>query len=262
GAKLGLAKLERTDLRWARFDRADLEGAQLEEATLLGTIFNDTDLSNTKGSAYCRHQGPSCVDHRTMTKSIDMPIEFWRGCGLLDWQIEAAKLSQPSLSQSDVNDIGYELIRLRADQPIQLFRPFISYSTHDKRFAKRLYDDLQNNGVRCWFAPQDLKIGDPIRTIIDEAIHIYDKLLLVLSKNSVTSRWVEKEVETAFEKERKTDSTVLFPIKLDGAVDSIRTGWAADIRRTRHIGDFTKYKDGDAYQASFHRVLRDLRATP
>ena len=37
-------------------------------------------------------------------------------------------------------------------------------------------------------------------------------------------------------------------------------GWAADIRRQRHIGDFTQWKEHDAYQQAFTRLLRDLKA--
>jgi hypothetical protein len=36
--------------------------------------------------------------------------------------------------------------------------------------------------------------------------------------------------------------------------------WAALIRRTRHIGDFTRWKDYDSYQKAFDRLLRDLKA--
>jgi hypothetical protein len=36
--------------------------------------------------------------------------------------------------------------------------------------------------------------------------------------------------------------------------------WAADIRRTCHIGDFTKWKQHDDYQQAFERLLRDLQA--
>lgn len=75
---------------------------------------------------------------------------------------------------------------------------------------------------------------------------LHEKLLLVLSENSIGSDWVEKEVETAFEKEREAKSTVLFPARLDDAVTESRTGWAADIKRTRHIGNFTGWKDHDA----------------
>jgi len=40
----------------------------------------------------------------------------------------------------------------------------------------------------------------------------------------------------------------------------IENGWPADIRRTRHIGDFTNWKDHEAYQKAFARLLRDLKA--
>ena len=36
--------------------------------------------------------------------------------------------------------------------------------------------------------------------------------------------------------------------------------WAADVRRQRHIGDFSAWKDHDRYGKAFDRLLRDLRA--
>jgi TIR domain-containing protein len=71
--------------------------------------------------------------------------------------------------------------------------------------------------VRCWFAPEDLKWGERIRTGIDEAIRLYDKLLLILSKSSVASGRVEREVKMALAKERKEKRTVLFPVRVDRA---------------------------------------------
>ena len=53
---------------------------------------------------------------------------------------------------------------------------------------------------------------------------------------------------------------VLFPIRLDSAVMDTDQAWAADIRRTRHVGDFSRWKDYDAYQKAFERLLRDLKA--
>jgi hypothetical protein len=82
----------------------------------------------------------------------------------------------------------------------------------------------------------------------------------VLSKDSVKSPWVEAEVEAAFEKEKKQKRTVLFPIRLDDAVMETEEAWAADIRRTRHIGDFRKWKNHDEYQKAFGRLMRDLKA--
>ena len=52
---------------------------------------------------------------------------------------------------------------------------------------------------------------------------------------------------------------MLFPIRIDNEVMSVQKGWAADIRRSRHIGNFTHWKDPDQYVKSFERLVRDLR---
>jgi len=36
--------------------------------------------------------------------------------------------------------------------------------------------------------------------------------------------------------------------------------WAAKLKRSRHIGDFTKWTDDNAYKKAFDRLLRDLKA--
>jgi hypothetical protein len=56
---------------------------------------------------------------------------------------------------------------------------------------------LQANGVRCWFAPHDIQGGRKIHDQIDEAIRLYEKLLLVLSDASMTSVWVKTEIANA-----------------------------------------------------------------
>ncbi len=120
--------------------------------------------------------------------------------------------------------------------------------------------DSQQQGLWCWFSPEDMKIGDKIRSTIDQSIRVHDKLLIILSENSLNSTWVESEVEKAFEEERKRKQMVLFPVRLDEVVMETEEAWAAEIRRTRHIGDFSQWKDHDAYQQAFERLLRDLKA--
>jgi hypothetical protein len=145
-------------------------------------------------------------------------------------------------------------------RPIEYYSLFISYAHQDEILAQRLYTHLRQKDVPCWFAPEDMKIGDRIRPRIDEAIRLHDKLLLVLSASSVASEWVEYEVETALARERKEKRIVLFPIRLDNAVMESSTAWAAHIQHTRHIGDFTRWKNHDEYQQAFARLLRDLNA--
>lgn len=143
---------------------------------------------------------------------------------------------------------------------IEYYSCFISYSHKDEEFAKRLHNDLQAKGVRCWFAPHEMKIGDKIRPTIDDSIRLHDKLLLILSDNSVQSNWVEHEVEHALYLETERKKPVLFPVRIDEAIMESTTGWAGNVKRQRHICDFTKWKQHDAYKSAFDRLLRDLKA--
>ncbi len=83
--------------------------------------------------------------------------------------------------------------------------------------------------------------------------------MLIFSEESVESEWVGDEVEAAFEEEKRRKRLMLFPIRLDDVVMETNSAWAAKIRRTRHIGDFTNWKDHDAYHQAFDRLICDLK---
>ena len=150
-------------------------------------------------------------------------------------------------------------MRLREWRAEAHYSCFISYSSRDREFAEKLHADLENKDVKCWFAPEDLKIGDPFRQQIDESIRRHDKLLLIISRNSIDSPWVEDEVEAALERERIEHRLILFPIMVDDAIVGTNQAWAAHIRQKRHIGDFCRWADDGTYQRAFIRLLRDLR---
>jgi hypothetical protein len=162
-----------------------------------------------------------------------------RGCGLPDHLIEY-------------------LPSLRGDA-IQFYSCFISYSSKDQMFADRLHADLQNAGVRCWFAPHDLPIGAKIWDAIDEAIKLREKVLIILSEASIGSDWVEDEVSKAYAEERDRKTTVLFPVRIDDVVMTTPEPWARKLRDQRNIGDFRKWESGTQYSASLERLLRDLK---
>jgi uncharacterized protein YjbI with pentapeptide repeats len=244
GANLSGANLSKTFFSGVNIRRAKLKGANFSEARIEGVIFGDNDLSEVEGLLATRYVGPSTIGVDTIFSSRGMiPEAFLRGCGLPESFITQI----PSL--------------IAALDPIQFYSCFISYSSSDQEFADRLHSDLQAKGVRVWFAPHDMPIGARIRPTIDESIRVYDKLLLVLSESSVSSQWVEQEVETALAREREPEGkTVLFPIRIDDAVMESRAGWPALLKNSRNIGDFTDWKDHDSYRKAFDRLLRDLRA--
>jgi hypothetical protein len=172
GAIFRRATLTGATLAGATLTHATLTGADLSHGQLVETLFGNTNLTAVQGLETCIHHGPSILDHHTLARSGLLPLAFLRGCGLPDVLIDYL----PAL----------------LNQPFQFYSCFISYASRDHAFAERLHADLQNKGVRCWFAPEDLKIGDRLRPRIDETIRLYDKLLLVLSKTSVASQWVEQ----------------------------------------------------------------------
>jgi hypothetical protein len=238
-ANLSDANLDGAYLIRTNLVNADLSNANFSMAGMEGTIFGNADLRDIRGLETVHHWGPSNIDIETIYRSKGkIPEKFLRGVGMPDNFI----IYIPSLTE----------------QPIEFYSCFISYSSKNQAFVERLHADLQDKGVRCWFAPEDLKIGDKIRLTIDESIRVHDKLLLVLSEESLSSQWVENEVETAFEREREQHRTVLFPIRLDNSVMEIKSGWPADIRRTRHIGDFQNWQKYDEYQKALGKLLRDL----
>lgn len=137
---------------------------------------------------------------------------------------------------------------------------FISYSVKDTEFAEKVNQFLSRNGVSTWFAPKDLAIGTKTRTALDQAISSHDRLIVVLSANSITSQWVEKEVEAALEQERQTGTNILLPVTIDNRVFEVPYGWAADLRRTRNIGSFNAWQKEQDFQTSANRLLDALRA--
>jgi hypothetical protein len=256
GADLSDADLSGTDLSGASLIAANLRGANLDDANLSGastavTLFNDLDLSTARGLTDVRHVAPSTIGIDTIYRSGGkLPESFLRGCGVPD------------------NFITY--MKSLTGSAFDFYSCFISYSTKDQAFAERLHADLQARGVRCWFAPHDIRGGRKVHEQIDEAIRVYDKLLLILTDASMNSRWVKTEIANARAREAQQNRQMLFPISLvpferiqawkcfdaDAGIDSAR-----EIREY-FVPDFSGWKDHDRYQDVFERLVRDLKAGP
>jgi hypothetical protein len=240
-ADLAQAVLRGAVLSGAILNGCNLSKANLEETKLNATTFGDNDLRDVIGLETVTHLGPSVIGLGTIYRSEgNIPEAFLRGCGVP----ESLVVQIPAL--------------VTATQPIQFYSCFISYSSDDREFAERLYRDLQERGVRSWIAPEAIGIGARFRSQIDEAIRLYDKLLVILSENSVHSRWVEREVETALKVERSKGRQVLFPIRIDDEVMKADDGWQVLLLRTRQIGDFTGWQSFESYHRALSKLLRDL----
>jgi uncharacterized protein YjbI with pentapeptide repeats len=260
-ADLGWADLGWADLRWANLRSAELAGAYLDTALLSAadlngatigrTIFGDNDLSEVKGLETVQHWAPSTIGIDTIYLSQGkIPLAFLRGAGVPEILIEY-------------------LPALIAPGAIQFYSCFISYSTKEQEFADRLYADLQNKGVRCWFAPQNLQPGTKLKEQIDNAIRVHERLLLILSADSINSNWVKAEIIEARKREIKENKRVLFPVSIVPFTDL--KAWeffdadegkdlAKEIREYYMPPDFSDWKNHDSYTKGLQNLLHGLKA--
>lgn len=94
-------------------------------------------------------------------------------------------------------------------------RVFLSHNHADKPFARRLATDLARHGAGVWIDEVEIGIGDSLIERIGHGITTSDFLAVVLSKNSVASRWVTEEVEIALTQQINGGRVKVLPIKLD-----------------------------------------------
>jgi hypothetical protein len=90
---------------------------------------------------------------------------------------------------------------------------FLSHSHVDKRVARRIVRRLTAFGLRVWIDERELRVGATLTTSIRDQIHESDVLLLIVSRDSASSKWVELEVEFA-----QGDGKLIVPIFIDATV--------------------------------------------
>jgi hypothetical protein len=266
-----------------------------DKCTIGSSLFVNNDLSKAKGLEAIRHCSPSSIGIDTLYKSHGLiPDQFLRDAGVPE---EANELARS----------------IRRGPPIQWDPYFISYSSQDEDFARRLHARMREAQLRVWFAPEDDAGGKRLPEHLFEALRIHGKLLLVLSDASIQSKWVTTVIRSAREIERKerlqsiiksgecertefqklkqvekTDRTEwlrvmaaiqkareqtreiekqrnwrkLFPIRLVDpdairdwtCFDSSGKDLAVEVRESS-MPDFSNWKDHDAFESAFKRLL-------
>lgn len=89
---------------------------------------------------------------------------------------------------------------------------FLSHSSKDKAFAKRLARDLKAHALRVWVDEAEMLVGDSLIGKLEEGIREMEYLGVLLSPDSVRSEWVQREVEIALNQEIKGKKVKVLPI--------------------------------------------------
>ena len=80
---------------------------------------------------------------------------------------------------------------------------FISYSSKQFSEAESIKNVIEQNGYRCWMAPNSIPAGSSYIKEIPRALSNADIIVLVLTPDAERSEWVPKEIGTAMGMRKK-----------------------------------------------------------
>jgi hypothetical protein len=92
---------------------------------------------------------------------------------------------------------------------------FLSHSSSDKGFVRKLAASLVTYGIDSWIDEAEIHYGESLITRISESIEEIDLVLAIISENSIDSSWVRKELEWALTREIKSRNIVVVPVLID-----------------------------------------------
>lgn len=110
------------------------------------------------------------------------------------------------------------------------FRIFLSHSSRDKGIVHEIKtnidSDLKSNIV-SWIDEDELKLGQSLSRKIENAIiNQADFFVIFISKFSIQSDWVKKELLIGLRKEQELNRTFIIPVLIDDVWDELQTVWS------------------------------------
>lgn len=79
---------------------------------------------------------------------------------------------------------------------------FLSHAAGDGAAATRIAEELRTRGMRVWFSPSHVAVGQDWHREIGRALRRCTWFVLLLSATSVKSMWVERELNYALRSRR------------------------------------------------------------
>jgi TIR domain len=92
---------------------------------------------------------------------------------------------------------------------------FICHSSKDKPFVRKLAGDLRAFGIPVWLDEWELLPGDSLNEKIQQGLSDSSWLLVILSKSSVKSRWVTRELNAGLTEELHRRDSFVVPVRID-----------------------------------------------
>lgn len=91
-------------------------------------------------------------------------------------------------------------------------RVFLSHSSKDKKFIKKVYEDLRICKIEPWLDEFEIRDGKPfLKVIFEDGIPTCDIVIVYITENSIVSDFVKKEIDSALIKELNDKNVRILP---------------------------------------------------
>jgi len=126
---------------------------------------------------------------------------------------------------------------------------FVSHTSEDKqRFVMRFAERLRSNGIEAWLDIWEMLPGDSlVDKIWNEGLKGCDAMIVVLSNNSINSKWVQEELNSGMVK-RIQEKTKLIPVRLDGC----------EVPECLKATVWENVADLESYDGQFERIVNSI----
>lgn len=107
---------------------------------------------------------------------------------------------------------------------------FISYSKKDNKFAIKLANDLEKAGHNIWI-DRSIKVGEAWKQAIEEKLEEAEEVIVILSRNSIVSRWVQHEGSVAYGLKKK-----MYPVLIEDIPPDDVPIWVEQLQYHSFVG--------------------------
>lgn len=138
------------------------------------------------------------------------------------------------------------------------FTAFISHSSKDKPFVRKLTTDLALSDVSVWLDEEQILGGQSITERLADGLAQSKHLIIVLSENFLNSPWCKTELRTILHKQIKSREKKIIPVQIGHLPDTCWNEFPLifmeDILRIN--------MSGHTYKAGLPKLLDALNANP
>jgi hypothetical protein len=134
---------------------------------------------------------------------------------------------------------------------------FVSHSSHDKPFVRRLVNDIRSEGIDVWLDEERLNVGDPLVDSLAEGLRTSDYVLLVVSSAFLDSGWAAVEANAALRASIESRKRSVVPVLLEDVWHRV-----SPLLRDLIYVDFRERQNVLKYQEGLSRLVSKLSGRP